>query len=441
MKINRSFSARFYWRALAMASSACLLGTSVANAATTDVQVWYSLNPHNKQVFEKLVKQFNGDQNEVRVKLKSFDFPEAIEAALPGTVKTKNIPHLVQLDDNRAPEEIANLSYILPLHTLLAKHPIKDAKWFLSNDNTFMHDSRGRLLAFPYMAEIPVMYYNTEAFKKAGINPAVPARSWRGLQDQLVNLANKATRQCPLTSDLPVSVNLENLAAVNNQYFASAENGLKVKGLPAFSFDVMYVRHLSVMISWVRSELMVKPALESKSTERFANNECGVLISESGSMGWFKKQRSLNFGVSGLPYYSEITKKPGNPFVDGAAFWATDGHSKAEDKATAAFLGWLAQPKNAATWYQETGFLPLTDQAFAMTDNGYYQNMGDWKNLVAAHAAKPAPTDRGFRINNYPKIKAMFRQSMDRALSGEQSAVVALKFASTQAAKLMREHK
>src|SRR3546814_20513385 len=95
---------------------------------------------------------------------------------------------LVQLDDDRAPDEVAGRSYIQPLHALLAKHPIKDAKWFLSEQNTFARDSKGRLVAFPYMVDVPVMYYNVDAFKKADLKPAVPRRAWRGLQDQLVTL-------------------------------------------------------------------------------------------------------------------------------------------------------------------------------------------------------------------------------------------------------------
>src|SRR3546814_6505646 len=105
--------------------------------------------------------------------------------------------------------------------------------------NTFARDSKGRLVAFPYMVDVPVMYYNVDAFKKADLKPAVPRRAWSGLQDQLVTLANNGSRNCPLTSDQPVSINLENLAAVNNQLYATNDNGLKGKSKPAFSFDVM----------------------------------------------------------------------------------------------------------------------------------------------------------------------------------------------------------
>lgn len=439
MNVPRLFGIRtqrmpkaFGWTAFAAALASV---SSLASAA--DITVWHALNGHNSAAFEKLVKQYNRQSDDVTVRLESFNSPEVLENKLAGAAKGRK-PNLVQLDARRSPDQHDGHSDVKPLHTLLAKHPIKDAKWFVHPENGFARDDRGRLMAFPYMAEVPVMYYNIGAFKKASLKPEMPNRSWSELQGQLVDLANRATRNCPATSDQPVSINLENLAAVNNQFFTSNQNG-KAKGSPSFAFDTVYVRHLSLMISWVRSELMVKPEFDSSATQRFANNECSVLLSESGNLGAFRDVRGLDFGVSGLPYYPQVTKTPGNPFVDGAALWLTEGQTADQEKAVVDFLAWLAQPDNAATWYQDTGFLPLTEQAFAQTGDSYYKNLGDWRHLVAVYNQKPAITASSFKIKNYPKIRAMFHLTLQRALSGEQSAPTALNHASAQATKLMRE--
>src|SRR3546814_7668369 len=106
----------------------------------------------------------------------------------------------------------------------------------------------------------------------------------------------------------------------------------------------------------------------------------------------------------------------GTAFVGGSALWAVRGHSAGQDKATASFLGWLAQPENAAKWYQSTGYLPLTTQAFAATDASYYKNLGGWRDIVASYASNPDATARGFWINNYPKVRAMLRQTLDRKI-------------------------
>lgn len=438
MNTQRFSGAPRVWRSVVLGTAVSFFGVSFAHAAT-NVEVWYSLNSSNKQVFEKLVKQFNGSQADVTVKLKAFDDNNKIESALEAGVKSKNTPNLVQLADNSSPEDIASRKYILPLYNLVSKYPVKDVKWFMDDSNTFMRDAKGRLLAFPYMVDVPVMYYNVDAFKKAGISPAQPDRSWQGLQDQLVKLANKGSRTCPFTTDQTVSVNLENLAAVNNQFYTTSDNGLKGKTAPVFDFDILFVRHLSLMISWVRTELMVKPTQDVNAVKRFASGECAVLVSNSDHLGQFKNTRSLNFGMTGLPYYPQVTKTPGNAFVTGSALWAIDGHDKSQDKATSQFLQWLAQPANASQWYQNTGYLPLTDKAFAATDNAYYKNLGDWKGVVAAYQNKPAATSRGFKVSNYPEIKAMFQRKLDKALNGDEPAMVTLKSASTEASQMMRK--
>ena len=423
-------------RVFAWASAAVAMVMAFGASATTEIRVWHALTPHNAKVFEDLVKDFNRSQKDTKVQLKAFKSTAEIESAISGAKKREDKPHLAQLEENRAPDAAAR-SFIQPLHALLATHPIKDAKWFVSGNNAFAHDSKGRVVAFPYMAEVPVMYYNIDAFKKANLTPK-PERSWSGLQDQLVTLANNGSRTCPLTSDQPVSINLENLAAVNKQPYTSEGNGLKGRGTPAFMFDVMYVRHLSMMISWVRSELMVKPEFNELAAKRFAQGECAVLLSVSGNLGEFRSASKLNFGVTGLPYYPEITKEPGNPFLSGSALWVIKGQSKEADNSSAAFLSFLADPKQASRWHQETGYLPVTQQAFQQTGDSYYKQLDQWSTLIAAHAGSADEAARGFRVKNYPEIRDMFHQQITHALAGNQPAMTTLKSASTEAGKIMK---
>lgn len=429
-------------RSVAWVGAGLLLASSMAATAATELNVWHSLSPHNKSVFEGLIKDFNKSQSDVKVVLSAFENQEAVDAALAMTEKLRDKPNLVQLDDQRAPDDVSSRDYIQPLYVLQGKQTLKGLSWFFPEQNRHLRDAKGRLLAFPYMVDIPVMFYNINAFKTAGIKPAQPLRSWSGLQGQLVDLANNGSRKCPLTWNQPVSINLENLAAVNNQPFTmetKAGKGAKTKTTPAFHFDTMYVRHLSLMISWVRTELMVRPEFDGLATQRFANNECAVLLSDSGNLGWFSDSSKLNFAVSGLPYYPEVTATPGTPFAGGSALWSIKGHSKEADAASVQLMEWLADTQRASQWYQKTGFLPLTQQAFAATPDSYYQNKGQWRELVSAYSAKPGVSGQGFRVKNYPKIKTMFGETLDRALKGNEPAVTALKFASTEAGKIMQE--
>lgn len=425
------------FKAAGMVAALCT-AFSFANPAfaATDIEIWHALNPYNTKVFEDLVKQYNRQQSDVKVVLKRFNATFELENTLATQARNKDesLPHLVQLDDNRSPDEQAGRPYIKPLHTLLAKYPLKQADWFIAADSGLLRDGKGRLMAFPFMLEVPVMYYNIDAFKKAGISPGVPDRSWSGLQGQLVDLANKATRYCPAANDQPAELNLENLAAVNNQFFTGGKSNT-----PSFAFDSVYVRHLALMISWVRSELLIQPSPDNQAAKRFASGECAVLLSDSSNLGWFRSQQDLSFGVSGLPYYPEVTRQPGSPFIDGDALWLTANHPKADEAATADFLAWLAEPARAAKWHRDTGFLPLTKQASNATKPDYYQGLGQWQQLAAVYSKPQAATTRAFKVRNYPKIRVMFHETMQSALAGEMPAMTALSQASTNANRLMRE--
>src|SRR5699024_9209453 len=361
MQILRFFAKKPVGAVIATAFSVALFAPASSALAATDVNVWHSLNAHNKQVFESLVKRFNRAQDDVHVRLQAFDDTRAIDGALAMVSEDDARPNLVQLDETKVPDMPAYRSYIQPLHQLLARHPIGEVDWFLPAQNLASRDSQGRLTAFPYMLDVPVMFYNVAALEKAGLAPAKPSRSWSALQKQVVTMANNGSRQCPITSDQPVSINLENLAAVNNQNFVTQGPG----GAPGFKFDALYIRHLSLMISWVRSELLVKPEFNSVAGQRLDDGECGILLSHSGNLGWFDSNRGLNYAISAIPYYPEVTETPGLPFVGGAGLWATKGHGDAAEAATAAFLGWLSKPEQAQTWFESTGFLPLTQQAYS----------------------------------------------------------------------------
>ena len=248
-------------RAMFASRRAWLFGAAMAmagaaNAAAVEIQVWHTLTDANKAEFEKLAKQYNKEQDQVRVTLRGFASSSALEQEAVTAVKAKKGPNLLQLTDNHSPEVVAQHKAVLPLYELLAKYPIKDLNWFVPATSSFTRDSKGRLLAFPWMAEVPVMFYNTAAYKKAGLDPNKPARTWAGLQGELLKLRDVADIDCPYASSDQVTVHLENLAPINNQQFTSNNNGLdavtKKSAAPAMQFDTLYMRHISLMVSWKR---------------------------------------------------------------------------------------------------------------------------------------------------------------------------------------------
>jgi len=422
------------FRRHACALSLAFATVASAHAAPVQIQVWHALPDANKAEFEKLAKQFNKDQSEVAVTLRAFPNRSALEAEATAAVKAKNAPNLIELEDNHSPEVVAHDKAIMPLYQLLAKYPVKDQDWYLPSATSFVRDDKNRLLAFPYMAEIPVMFYNTDAYKKVGLNPNAPGATWADLQADLLKLRD-GDFECPYTTSDQVSVHLENLAAVNNQPYTSNANGLGggKAGASTLQFNSLFMRHIALMVSWKRSLLFTGHAQDNEADQRFAKGECTVLTSGSGAFGEFNKARKLSFGVAPLPYYAQVTPQAGRPFVSGSALWAMAGRPQAEDKATASFLAWLSSPVIATKWHQETGYLPLTDAAFRASDVSFYNKFPGAHAVISSMKAPPGPNGRGFRMNNYAQIRLVLDRELNGALEGNVPPMTALDNASSQA--------
>src|SRR5690606_13442971 len=208
--------------------------------AATGIEVWHTLAPAHKAEFEKLVKQFNREQDGVRVTLKAYPDQQALRDDAARALAAKRTPNLVQIDDNHSPEVIAEHKAILPMYELLKAYPIKDLAWFLPQTSSFTRDAKGRLLAFPWMAEVPIMFYNLDLYKKAGLDPNRPAATWNDLQGELLQLRDKARVSCPDATSEQVVVHLENLAPINNRPDATPDNGLG-NGTAELTFDSLYM--------------------------------------------------------------------------------------------------------------------------------------------------------------------------------------------------------
>ena len=405
------------WKRRIAGALAAMLMTGAAYAAQ-EIQVWHALAPAHKAVFEELVKQFNGEQKDVVVRLSAAPSLEGMQSGVAQALRDKKPPHMVQLADNHAPETVAKDNRVLPLYQLLAKYPVKDAKWFLPQTTSFVRDGKSRLLALPLMAEIPVLFYNRDLYKKAGLDPDAPPATWRDLQAQLIKL-QAAGVSCPYATSQMAWIHQENLAAANNQPFASRNNGMDAGKAELLIDDLLHVRHMSMMTTWVRSNLLTQASAGNESDVAFAKGQCAVLSSGSGAWALLAGG-NFSAGVAALPYYSENAKAEGMPLVGGSSLWVLSGHPDAEQKAVAQFVAWLAKPAVAAKWHQRTGFLPLTEAAARAADVSFYQSIPGAQKVVQSMQAAPGQNSRGFRLPNYPAVLAILNEETTAALKGEK---------------------
>jgi multiple sugar transport system substrate-binding protein len=415
----KHFSIRLFFAAAMLAGATTL---PHAAYAVTEVRVWHAMTGVPADSFASLVNRFNAEQKNYHVELEYKGDDKATTAAGLAALKSKDGPDLLQVSDVQSGELLAVKNSTKPLYEILPLAKSKDFEFFIPAAVMFMKDERNRLRAFPLDASVPVLLYNKSAYAKVGLPTDQPPATWRDLQKQLIALQDAGRgMKCSYTSSDQAWIHIENLGALHGEAIATKNNGLEGPNAVLTFNDLLHVRHIALMESWVKSDLYVPSGHGEEADARFASGECGVITTASSSLGDIRKAARFEIGVAPLPFYEEGAHQPVNTLVGGSALWAIDGRSRDTYNGIAAFLAYLATPVIAAEWHQKTGSLPWTSGAYIASEHtGYYDKLPGLAGVMKAAATSLSAATRGIRLPNYDKVRDVMNAQLDAVWSGQK---------------------
>lgn len=310
-----------------------------------EIELMHQLGADKGEELQKLVARFNAQNPAYKVTVSERDWRKG------------EPPHMLILQDADENELLAGKSRIRPLHQVMreAGEKIETFSKAPAQMNPRPLDATGKLQALPLAMSTPLMFYNKDAFKKAGLNPDDPPKTWWNLQQALGQLYDQGVR-CPYTSAWPSWIHVENMSAWHNEPFTNAAPGrvgpLAVNGM-------VQVKHLAMMSSWYKSRYLHIFGRNSEAEARFIAGECAVLTTASSAHPTLARDAKFAVGVSSLPYHDDVRGAPQNTLADGPSLWVAAGHKPAEYKAVAKFVSFLLTPEMQVEWQQHLGYLPL----------------------------------------------------------------------------------
>ena len=429
-----------------LATLGCLAATLglafVAPAqAATEIVVWHTLQGVPAATFTELTDRFNAEHKGVHVTLQyKGDATQAVDAAI-AVMHTKSAPDLVQVEDDQTDRLLSVRGGVRPIFEVLPLVKSPDLSFFLPATARFMKDTRGRLLGFPLLEAVPVFLYNRDAYQKAGLDPDAPPRTWPQLQKQLLALQGGGRGvACPYTTSQESWIHIENLSTWDGETFATKDNGFSGSGALLTFNDLLHVRHIAFLESWVKSDLFKYFGALREGDAHFASGECATLTTGSDAIGGILATAKFHLGVAPLPYYDEATHTPFNTLVKGSALWAMGGKKPLEYRASAEFLAYLATPVVAAQWAQKTGSLPLTTGAYAASEasNAYARAPGLADVMKIASRAGDAEL-RGEHLPRLAKVRVVIDSQLEAVWAGHEAPKEALDDAVRLGNAVMRE--
>jgi len=410
--------------------------------AATEIQFWHSMDGALGEALQTLVDRFNEQQSEYQVKLAyKGSYDEAVGAIRAAFLEGKS-PHLVQVYDLSTANLLASKQIIRPVYEVLREAGERiDDHAYSPAASSYYSDSRGKLIGLPFNVATPVLYYNRDILKRAGLDPNPSYTTWYDLQEALLKVRHTGATGCALTTTMPAWVLLENTLTWHSQEFATRNNGFD--GLDAkLSFNTrLAIRHISLLSSWVKAELFTYAGRRDEGAAMFKRGECAFLTASSSAYANIDHEAKFDFGVLPMPYYKDINNAPYNTAVGGAGIWVMGGRKPAEYKGVAKFLVYLAKPATQAQWHQATGYLPLSRAAYELTKKtGFYDQRPGTEIPIqtVTHANRPTAYSRGVRLGNYALIRAIIDEELEAVWAQKKSPKAALDTAVKRGNEVLR---
>jgi sn-glycerol 3-phosphate transport system substrate-binding protein len=428
-------------RFLQLAAVAVTLISASPALAITDIMWWHAMSGELGRQLEKLAADFNASQSEYRI-VPSYkgNYTETVNAAI-FAFRSRSQPAIVQVNEIATATMMAARGAIYPVYELMRDQAEAfSPAAYLPAVTGYYADIAGNMLSFPFNASTPILYYNKDLFRTAGLDPEIAPKTWADVGAAAKRL-RAAGAICGFTTSWPSWINVENFSAFHNLPISTRANGFG--GLDAvltFNNPVM-ARHIAQLAEWQTTKVFDYSGRATSAEPRFQNGECGIFIGSSATRADIKANSKFEVGYGMLPYWPDVAGAPQNTIIGGATLWVLRDRTRAEYSGIAKFFAFLSKPEVQAAWHQNTGYLPITRAAFDLTRaQGFYdRNPGTAISIEQITLNPPTENSRGVRLGSFVLIRDVIDDELEHAFSGKKSAQAALDSAVERGNRLLRQ--
>jgi len=428
-------------RFLPLAAAAAVVAFAPPAQAVTDIMWWHAMSGELGRQLDKLAADFNASQSEYRI-VPNYkgNYTETVTAAI-FAFRSRSQPAIVQVNEIATATMMAAKGAIYPVFELMRdeQEPFSPAA-YLPAVTGYYADVAGNMLSFPFNASTPILYYNKNLFRSAGLDPETAPKTWPEVGAAAKKLRGSGA-VCGFTTSWPSWINVENFSAFHNLPISTNANGFD--GLDAvlkFNNPVM-VRHIAQLAEWQAGKAFDYSGRGTSAEPRFQNGECGIFIGSSATRADIKANSKFEVGYGMLPYWPGVEGAPQNSIIGGATLWVLRDRPRAEYKGVAKFFGYLSKPEVQAAWHQNTGYLPITRAAFDLTRaQGFYdRNPGTAMSIEQITLKPPTDNSKGVRLGSFALIRVVIDDELEQAFAGKKSAQAALDSAVERGNRLLRQ--
>ncbi len=406
------------------------------------VEFWHGLTMPLGGILEGVAADFNKSQNKYYVNaFYKGSYPDTMNAAI-AAFRAGKAPHIVQMFEVGTATMMAAKGAIKPVYELAKETGLNiDPKMYIPAVAGY-YSLDGNMISMPLNSSTTIMYWNKDAFKKAGLDPEKPPKTWAELRAMAKRIVDSKASNCGFTTSWLTWAQFENFGAIHNIPLATKMNGMQGMDAELKINSDVHVRHMQTLVDMQKEGSFKYGGRDNAPDALFPSGECAIFHGSSGTRARIINEAKFAWGAAMLPYYDDVPTAPKNSIIGGASLWVMTAPNRTVDeyKAVGEFFRYISQPEQDAKWHQATGYLPITIGGFERTKaSGFYdKNPGADVPYLQLTRTQPTENSMGLRLGDMPAIRIVIYEEMEKAFQGQQTVKQALDNAVKRGNELLR---
>ncbi len=420
-------------------------GEDTANAAasasggSSPVKVvwWHSMSGDVGKAAQQLVDEFNASHKDIVVQAEYQGTYDESLNKLKASLGSDSGPSLIQVYEIGS-RFMIDTKAITPVQQFIDADQFDISSLEPNILNYYKFDEK--LYSMPFNTSNPILYYNKDAFKAAGLDPEKPPATYA----EVAEAAKKLTKQGQAGGSFAIyGWFMEQLLANQGAELLNNGNGRTSMATASQLNSDAAVKTLDWWKQMVDDKSLLNLGRKTDDTSKaFAAGQIAMTLDSTASLRSIVKAAGDKFevGTAFLPKPEAATK--GGVIVGGASNWILNNRPEAEQKAAWEFIKFLAEPKSQAEWHINTGYFPITTKAY--DEQNVKDNMKQYPQFQTAvdqlHQTEPSLATQGAVMGVFPEARQLTETAIEEVLNNKKTSKQALDDAAKEITSKIEEY-
>jgi len=414
--------------------SALAPAKDVAPAAT--ITWWHAMSGVNGDALNKIVAGFNSSQSKIKVEAIFQGTYDDLLAKLNTAIASNAAPALVQVYDI-GQRYMYDSQQVVPMQAFIDRDKFNTTDFEPAVINYYKYQDK--LQSMPFNASTPILYYNKDAFKEVGLDPAKPPVTFTEIADAAKKLVKKDATGATVRYGFGPSIYgwlFEQLMATSGALYADNGNGRDNRAAAVIYNNAQGKAILDWWKAGVDGGYFFNPGIDNDGAANAFNAQKTAMYIEStarlrGHITTIAGKWELGTGLYPRPDSKPAT---GGNIIGGASLYIMKSRPQAEQQAAWEFVKYAMTPAVQGQWQSDTGYYPIVKAAYDTAPSK------DWSTkypqfLTAINEIRDSPQNRftnGAVLGVMPQARTRVNKMIESVLLGKETSQAALDSAAAE---------